>query len=435
MDALDPVIIHKQWKRYSRVVLILKHLNIFAGTPITGVGFKIHTTLISYVMNDRPTTIVPATDVVNYQFSLNGVTPLHRLYKYLSRNITKFNSVSTCIMWAIKNNYPCVGKFLLSRVHINSIHLAILEFIISAATTEGYVDILRLLLSDTRVQTEIIFTRIARSAASKCHVEIMKFILADDRVNLDGEILNMCCVDACVEGHDEIVRLLLCDKRADPGTNNNLAIRMASVRGHVEVVRLLLVDKRVNPSDDQNSAICDAARHARANIVKLLLADDRVDPSAYKNRALRMAVRYGDHNVVKLLLNDKRVDPSANRNSALRHAVRRGRYSRVVQLLLADTRVDPTDTGDEDIIDSAASSGNVKMMKMLLSDRRIKIDKLDLGTTLGVLAIAAATKRRNREIQLRRSGGEFYPIDRGLSVDDDVDDDVDGDDPGWRPTR
>jgi ankyrin repeat protein len=51
-------------------------------------------------------------------------------------------------------------------------------------------------------------------------------------------------------GYLEVVKLLLSDKRVDPSANNNLAIQWASRKDHLEVVKLLLSDKRVRDSLD-----------------------------------------------------------------------------------------------------------------------------------------------------------------------------------------
>jgi len=50
---------------------------------------------------------------------------------------------------------------------------------------------------------------------------------------------------AASNGHTEIVRLLLSDKRVDPTANHNQAIQLAACNGHTETVCLLLSDKRV----------------------------------------------------------------------------------------------------------------------------------------------------------------------------------------------
>ena len=45
-------------------------------------------------------------------------------------------------------------------------------------------------------------------------------------------------------GHLEVVRLLLNDSRVNPSANNNEAIQRASKRGHFEIVELLRSDYR-----------------------------------------------------------------------------------------------------------------------------------------------------------------------------------------------
>ena len=56
-------------------------------------------------------------------------------------------------------------------------------------------------------------------------------------------------------GNTEVVRLLLSDNRVDPSANDNFAIQGASMNGCVDVVRLLLSDNRVDPSARNNYAI------------------------------------------------------------------------------------------------------------------------------------------------------------------------------------
>ena len=49
---------------------------------------------------------------------------------------------------------------------------------------------------------------------------------------------------ASLNGYVEIVKLLLQDPRVDPSDENNLAIRLASFYGYIEVVKLLSQDPR-----------------------------------------------------------------------------------------------------------------------------------------------------------------------------------------------
>ena len=74
-------------------------------------------------------------------------------------------------------------------------------------------------------------------------------------------------------GQVDVVKLLLHDSRVDPSADNNYAIRTASFNGHAEVVQLLLQDPRVDPSDRENDAIQFASsggifEHGTINLVQ-----------------------------------------------------------------------------------------------------------------------------------------------------------------------
>src|SRR3972149_12315787 len=82
--------------------------------------------------------------------------------------------------------------------------------------------------------------------------------------------------DASQNGHYNVVKLLLEDKRINPADRYNWAIQLASFYGHYNIVKLLLGDNKVNPADDNNSAIQWASYNGHYNIVELLLEDKRV---------------------------------------------------------------------------------------------------------------------------------------------------------------
>ena len=49
-----------------------------------------------------------------------------------------------------------------------------------------------------------------------------------------------------MEGHYEIVKYLLLDKRVDPSDQNNEALRLAVSNNHEAIIKLLLSDSRVD---------------------------------------------------------------------------------------------------------------------------------------------------------------------------------------------
>jgi len=109
------------------------------------------------------------------------------------------------------------------------------------------------------------------------HINIVKLLLSDNRVNPNGCGITPICW-ASEHGHLEIVKYLLQDPRVDPSINGNYAIEVASTYGHEKVLNLLLADHRVDPSDRNNIAIRWAFNHGRMEIVKILLMNKRVNP-------------------------------------------------------------------------------------------------------------------------------------------------------------
>jgi len=157
-------------------------------------------------------------------------------------------------------------------------------------------------------------------------------------------------VKSARDGDLNEVRLLMIEG-VDPSNQDNHAIKLAVVNGHIQVVKLLLPDLRVNPAAEDNYCIRIASAKGYTDIVELLLQDDRVDPSAKDNYAITIASEKGYIDIVGLLLQDPRVDPSDNNNSAIRAASSKGRLG-VVRLLLQDARVDPSDNNNAAILEA-----------------------------------------------------------------------------------
>ncbi|KAI8896614.1 hypothetical protein BC833DRAFT_629827 [Globomyces pollinis-pini] len=106
--------------------------------------------------------------------------------------------------------------------------------------------------------------------------------------------------DAIWQNKVDIVRVLLEDTRLNPNANDNWAITMASMTGLTEIVQKLLNDKRVDPSARDNYAIIFGSEYGRTGIVHMLLQDERVDPSADDNYPVRIASKSGYIEIILL---------------------------------------------------------------------------------------------------------------------------------------
>lgn len=107
-------------------------------------------------------------------------------------------------------------------------------------------------------------------------MHIVKMLLEDGVIN-PGDHESEALDSACFEGHVEVVKLLLQDRRADPA--NGSCLDMACDRGHIETVRLLLKDGQADPSADNYEAVLSAYKKGHYEVMSLLIADPRVGHS------------------------------------------------------------------------------------------------------------------------------------------------------------
>ena len=148
-------------------------------------------------------------------------------------------------------------------------------------------------------------------------------------------------VAAVAAGKEELVRVLLDHPDVDPvrvGTTGVSLIREAVVEGHVDILRVLLEDGRCDPGEDDNGAIGNAAMNGKVEIVQVLLEDPRVDPGGGEDYAIRWASWFGQADVVSLLLAHPSVDPAADRNAPIKDSWENAHLD-VVAILAADPRV------------------------------------------------------------------------------------------------
>jgi ankyrin repeat protein len=271
------------------------------------------------------------TDLINTDIWSTALQTNHDLivgYYLVKGWIPTNEDFLTAVKWGADK----VVKILLENAQIDP--AVDNNFAIRWAAGQGYLEIVRLLLRDARVNS---LDEALRAAARKGQVNVMRLLLADTRVN-PAAMHNLAITQAAESGQLEAVRVLLADKRVDPTDRNDNAFRGAAHFGHPEVVRLLLSDPRVNPTAYNNHAIILAAGAGHHEVVRLLLADERVNPAANNNEAIKRAAQNGHLEVVRLLLADARVNPAADNNFALERAIEYNRQD-VVDLLKADPRV------------------------------------------------------------------------------------------------
>ncbi|KAJ3016207.1 UNVERIFIED_CONTAM: hypothetical protein HDU68_012360 [Siphonaria sp. JEL0065] len=183
---------------------------------------------------------------------------------------------------------------------------------LSLGTTSN-VEVARFLLFHPRINLDMSL----QDACFKGHLHIVRLLLSDSRINASANI-NSALVKACEGGDFEVVDVLMSLPQVDTFVQEMAPFRLACKFGHVEIVRRLLEVEGMDPSTHENYGIYIASKYNHVDVARLLLQQQAVDPSDAGNRALVAAVRYGNVNVVQLLLSDPRVDPAAEKVDKLR---------------------------------------------------------------------------------------------------------------------
>lgn len=291
-------------------------------------------------------------------------------------------------------------------------------------TDQHHVDILAILATiDSRVPFSI---HSLIDAISENNVPLVMFLLAPFEGHPDpSEFYQFPIEFACGLGRIDIVRLLLKDSRVDPGAQNNSAICHAVFSNHPDVVRLLLADPRVDPTIQRDIVFNYAVDNGYVDIVtdlygrqqvyssltqetihrvlihscetgnyeifQLFLTDSRINPSIYvdgvsvKNMApwrenkltslMKSACENGHHTLVRFMLNDPRFNWSYSDKTMTKtfiYTCSKG-HTEVVRMLLQDGRTRPAIPGYVGVYNSAIRTairnGHADIVRLLLEDK------------------------------------------------------------------
>lgn len=181
-----------------------------------------------------------------------------------------------------------------------------------------------------------------RCACESNQLELVKIFLNDKRMNSD---LGDCIHLASVNGHEEIVKLLLKDPKLhfdDVISTLKLVVR----KNHMGVFKILMESDKVFNSDHIDVAFIEACIYGRLEAIKLLLVNknkNKTSDTTWYNVGFGKACVSGHIEIVKYLLKDKELDPSFQKNEAIRNvynnlSVANGKWE-IIELLLSDPRV------------------------------------------------------------------------------------------------
>jgi ankyrin repeat protein len=277
------------------------------------------------------------------------------------------------------------------------------RFGLSVACTNGYSDIVEMILQDSRFTPSQwtwvnacwlgtpavvrLLVKDVRLDSIKCRswsdvlcqlcktnrFEVLQLLIEEEPSLKDKSLGILERVDsaegllklaACDDTNHNVLEVLLRDSRLDPSRVLLTAISFHCVKN----VQLLLNDKRIDPSLDDQAALVTACENGNLEIVHLLLKDPRVDPSDSKSKCLHYACLSDQLEVVKVLLKDKRVQPCYKNVHA---AIKRNDNFDLTVLLLQDSRLVIAQKNYLSLFNLACSCGNLKIVQFFLKDPRI----------------------------------------------------------------
>jgi len=186
-------------------------------------------------------------------------------------------------------------------------------------------------------------------------------------------IQNVFC-DACKYGFADVVRLLLTDSKVDPSIFYNQPVQLASEYGHADVVRILLEDDRVDPSYICSAALQYACENSHLDVIRILLEDSRTDPSAQCYASIETAYKAWQHSkgcrtIVQLLVYDHRIDIMALYSN---FKERRTMYRDLLSIIYEDERFNPN-CFDGYALQSACYFNDIDLCYLLLNHKNFSI--------------------------------------------------------------
>ncbi len=120
-------------------------------------------------------------------------------------------------------------------------------------------------------------------AAKNGNDKLIQLLLVNELEYMD--VLTYAIRAALQKNYLQTVKLLLADKRIDPlfclfdddGSNKYSLLALAAKEGSLEMIQLFLADKRFDPAINNYDAIIEAALHDHIQVLRLLISDSRVD--------------------------------------------------------------------------------------------------------------------------------------------------------------
>ncbi len=283
---------------------------------------------------------------------------------------------------------------------------------------QGYLDMVNILLN---YGAEDKNHKVLSIAASNGNMNLLKKL-----INNGMYITPRVLVNACINGHIDIVLYLLEKTEIDIHAKNDEPFREAAKNGHINIVKLLL-EHGANQSADNDWALRWACDGGKIDVVELLLkAGSQVH---YDNDwAIRCSAGKGYIKIVELLI-EYGGDIHSNNEECLLESVVRG-HLEMLQFLYKNGG--DININDGKLLGLAIEKNHIEIVKYLL-DRNINVNAnggfpLKFAATNGLFEIVKILIEKGADINaengyaLRKSGANChfnivkYLIDNGANI-------------------
>jgi ankyrin repeat protein len=214
-------------------------------------------------------------------------------------------------------------------------------------------------INNTNVKNDLVNP--VNIAAQYGKLNILNFLLNNEiteNIQEDSDLMTLALQRAIPTGNIEIINIFL-----KKPIYVNRCFYIAINNANDQLVDILLKDKRAHPENVSFNLIERACQMGATSIVKLLLNDGRVIPP---DKSLLLAISRGYDDIVKLLLNDLRINPAIENNQILIIAISSGKFD-IVDLLIKDQRINPADDSNL-ALNTAIKNCNKKMVELLLQN-------------------------------------------------------------------
>jgi ankyrin repeat protein len=183
------------------------------------------------------------------------------------------------------------------------------------------------------------------------NIEVVKHLLTIPNIDINTD---NPMVIACEFGHYEIAKLLY-EKGADPSIADSFSFRLAAENGHANIVRLFINDKRINVNAQDEYAIKQACEENHYEVVKILMDHPSVSFLTDPNSPVLVDSVHHGGKLLRTLFADTKIGyPAVGRGTRLNKLFGYARVNYCLEtckILLADLRVDPGNYFAEDCVD------------------------------------------------------------------------------------